>query len=40
MKTVNGNDEEASYSEYYDDDIPPHYWEGEDANEIIFYDKE
>ena len=38
---VNSNIEEDDY-EYLNepDDLPPHYWGGEDGNEIIFYEEE
>ena len=31
------DDDEVSWSDFYDDELPPHYW-GEDGNELIFQD--
>ena len=48
IKTVNeavnnlsrNDEEEVSWSDYYDDELPAHYWGGEDGNEIIFLDND
>lgn len=34
------DEEEVSWSDYYDDEIPEHYWGGEDGNELIFLDND
>ena len=36
INNLNIDDEEATWSDYYDDEIPPYYWGWVDCNENIF----